>query len=633
VVAATLGGAFYPEPAVAVYQDHAIRSNVGQGPITAIYPGWDIGLESDAATLQAGYNTVWLTGAWFDYNADNFSYPSAACIGFDPTQILSNLDTFLSLYSFNNFWVNTGGGGTEQFSTVPGTLAAMFLQSYQTNIHVFPDWPSNQSATFGNLNACGGFLISSAITLGSANYVQIQSTAGQALKLANPWPGATVQCVSSINGTSTLSGTVLNYQTQVGEVLTLTSNSATTLAAPTKLAAAVSGNTAALSWNAVQGASGYNVKRSTNSAGPYLNVATVTSGATYSDQSLAYETTYYYAVSAIAPGVESANSASVTATTLAPPLVLNGSFENPAVADGSYETTLLPNWSFNEIGTSTFAIINPGGPSSGEAWTTTSPAGMDGSNFCQIFSYNSGGGGIVYQDTGIKYQAGFTYTVTAAFGLQPGVNQTLASGGELVLYNSALSSVAVQGIQQSSLVSGAFTDQSLSYTANGSEGGDVVIGFYMPSSATNTYLDFDNVRLTVLPLTFAAYQQQYFTQAQIQNSAISGATADANGDGVSNLMACALGLSPWVNASASLPAVGSSNGHLTLTFPQPKAATNWTTTVEVSSDLVNWYSGSSYTTQTSVTSLDASRNQVTVMDNMATSAATKRFMRLKVTLP
>jgi hypothetical protein len=70
----------------------------------------------------------------------------------------------------------------------------MFVQSYQTNMHIFPDWPTNQSAAFGNLNACGGFLVSGAITLGTANYVQIQSTAGQMLKLANPVAGRTSMC-------------------------------------------------------------------------------------------------------------------------------------------------------------------------------------------------------------------------------------------------------------------------------------------------------------------------------------------------------------------------------------------------------------------------------------------------------
>jgi hypothetical protein len=49
--------------------------------------------------------------------------------------------------------------------------------------------------------------------------------------------------------------------------------------------------------------------------------------------------------------------------------------------------------------------------------------------------------------------------------------------------------------------------------------------------------------------------------------------------------------------------------------------------------MVNWQSGPAYTTQTSVTSLDANRNQVTVMDNTTTSAAAQRYMRLKVTTP
>jgi hypothetical protein len=620
---------------VTVYQDHQIRgSGAGQGSMTAIYPGWNVGLESDSATLQAGYNTIWLMGAWFDPNADNFSYAGAACIGFDPTQILSNLDTFLTYYSYSNFMIDVGNGGSEQYATTPGTLAAMFLQSYQTNIHVFADWPSNQNASFGNLTACGGFLISSAMTLGQVNYVQVQSNAGQMMNLVNPWPGSTVQCVSSLGGGVTLSGAVLNYQTRVGETLTLTSSSAASLTAPANLAASANGNAATLNWSAVSGASGYNIKRSTSSAGPYLNVATVTSGTNYSDQNLGYQTAYYYAVSAIAPGVESANSAIVPVTTLAPPPVLNASFENPAVADGSFENTQLPGWTFTGSGTSTFAIINPGVPGTGEPWTTTSPSGMDGLNFCQIYSHGAGGGGIVYQDTGIKYQAGVTYKVTAAFGLQPSISgQTLAPGCSLVLYNSSLNPIAAQGIQQSSLTSGAFADQSVAYTANGNEGGDVVIGFYMPTSAPNTYLDFDNVRLTALPLTYAAYQQQYFTQAQLQNAAISGPAADANGDGISNLMACALGLSPWTSASASLPQAVAQGGYLTISFSQNKSATNWTVAVEVSSDLVNWYSGSSYTTQTSVTSLDSARNLVTVTDNTPLSANTKRFMRLKVTLP
>ncbi len=81
-----------------------------------------------------------------------------------------------------------GGGGTEDYSIVPCTLAYMFLQSYQTNLHLFPNWPANQNAFFGNLNACNGFLVSSAMTNGLISCVQITSTAGHLLNLAKRWP-------------------------------------------------------------------------------------------------------------------------------------------------------------------------------------------------------------------------------------------------------------------------------------------------------------------------------------------------------------------------------------------------------------------------------------------------------------
>jgi hypothetical protein len=314
---------------------------------------------------------------------------------------------------------------------------------------------------------------------------------------------------------------------------------------------------------------------------------------------------------------------------------INASFEYQTVTDGSFTLGDPTFWNSSLSGSCLDAVINPGGPGSSEPWSSTSPAGLDGSNFCQIYAQAAGDSGLVYQDTGIKYQPGATYQLTAAFGLQ--TNQTFAAGSTMALYNSALSRVAAtNGITRSQLTANTFKDISLTYTATGAEGGngDIIVGFSSPpAAAASTYLDFDNVRLVTVPTSYAAYQQLYFTTAQIQNASISGPTADANGDGISNLEAFALGLSPWVNAAASLPTAVPQGGYLTISYPQLKAATAWTTTVQVSSDMVNWYSGPSYTTQTSVTSLDASRNLVTVTDKTPVSANSKRFMRLQVTLP
>jgi hypothetical protein len=505
VIRASSSGTAFPTPAVTVYQDHQLRnSSAGMGPCQVIYPGWNIGLESAPATLLAASNTVWLAAQWYDNNNMCNFYPDAACAGYDPNQILSILDTMLTYYQYPNFMEDPQGGGTENYTIVPSTLAAMFVQSYQTNVHVFADWPSNQSAAFGNLNACGGFLVSGAITLGSANYVQVQSTAGQLLKLANPWPGAAVQCVSSLTGVSTLSGAVLDYQTQAGEVLTLTSTAVTNLPAPANLTASLNGGAAVLTWNAVPGAGGYNVKRATTVGGPYLNVSSSLTGTNYTDASLTGHTTYYYAVTALAPGFESTNSAVVTVT---PPVIANWSFEanNVPISPG-YETTVLPiSWSTaNGSGPVITAVVTT---YAGDGRFASHPVpGLDGTNYCQIFMNGGSGGETIYQDLGAanQYQAGTTYTLTAAFGLERGTFPT----GTLVLYNSALVPVATKTITAAMLTTNAFTSYSVSYTATGSEGGngDIVVGFSTTGAASGTSFDVDNVRLTqVAPVSTNAY--------------------------------------------------------------------------------------------------------------------------------
>ncbi|MGC8560221.1 MAG: hypothetical protein ACP5O1_06015 [Phycisphaerae bacterium] len=80
------------------------------------------------------------------------------------------------------------GGGVENFATVPTAICSMLIQSYQNSIILFPDWPENQNASFGNLLACGDFLISSRIERRRIAYARIKSRRGSMLHLKNPWP-------------------------------------------------------------------------------------------------------------------------------------------------------------------------------------------------------------------------------------------------------------------------------------------------------------------------------------------------------------------------------------------------------------------------------------------------------------
>ncbi len=84
-------------------------------------------------------------------------------------------------------------------------------------------------------------------------------------------------------------------------------------AAPTNLTATPGNAVITLTWTASTGATGYNVKRSTTSGGPYTQLAAPTSTG-YTDSSVINGVTYYYVVSTLTAAGESANSAQVSAT-------------------------------------------------------------------------------------------------------------------------------------------------------------------------------------------------------------------------------------------------------------------------------------------------------------------------------
>ena len=92
---------------------------------------------------------------------------------------------------------------------------------------------------------------------------------------------------------------------------------------PTGLTATAGNAQVGLTWGTSSGATSYNLKRSTTSGGPYTIIANTTSRS-YTDTGLANGTTYYYVVSAVNGGGESANSSQVSARPQAPPPVPTG---------------------------------------------------------------------------------------------------------------------------------------------------------------------------------------------------------------------------------------------------------------------------------------------------------------------
>jgi hypothetical protein len=135
----------------------------------------------------------------------------------------------------------------------------------------------------------------------------------------------------------------------------------------------------------------------------------------------------------------------------------------------------------------------------------------------------------------------------------------------------------------------------------------------------------------VVKSQFEAWRERNFTAAQLNNWSVSGDAANPSGDGIPNLMKYALGLTPNKTASSGLPVLGqvsvSGKTYLTLTFTDQAALTDIAYTVQVSSDLQTWQSGTSYAVRTD----NGTTNTAVFRDLTAIGDTPRHFMRLSVT--
>ncbi|HEY2517529.1 MAG TPA: hypothetical protein VGI39_41935 [Polyangiaceae bacterium] len=192
--------------------------------IQHIYPGSQIGLDSDPSVLQTGKNMVDVMARWSDGNGTNTFYPAAARVGYDAGTILKQLDSWIENNTYPNLHIHTGGGGIENLNTVPSTVDEMLLQSFQGKIRVFADWPAGTDARFGDLRAYGAFLVSSDVRSDAVQYVRIVSEAGGSFTLVNPWASASsgsVRVYKNAADAGTATGTEITMATSAGDILLL----------------------------------------------------------------------------------------------------------------------------------------------------------------------------------------------------------------------------------------------------------------------------------------------------------------------------------------------------------------------------------------------------------------------------
>ena len=174
-----------------------------------------------------------------------------------------------------------------------------------------PPVPGGLHATAGNAQVALTWNASSGAT--SYNVKSATTSGGPYTTIAN-------STSTSYTDTSSVNGTTYYYVVSALKGISESTNSSQVSAtpeppappAPTGLTATPGNTLVILSWNTASGATSYNVKRATTSGGPYTTIASPTS-TSYMDTGLVNGTTYYYVVSAVNGGGQSANSSQITA--------------------------------------------------------------------------------------------------------------------------------------------------------------------------------------------------------------------------------------------------------------------------------------------------------------------------------
>jgi len=315
---------------------------------------------------------------------------------------------------------------------------------------------------------------------------------------------------------------------------------------PTGLAAAPGNEQVLLTWNAVAGATGYQVQRTTTSGSNYVTLATV-SGSSYTDTGLENGTNYFYVVSALSPTGESPNSAEVGA---APLLSLNLGFEIPVVSDYVYAPT-GGYWTFNGASPSGSGLIANGSGFS----NPNAPEGVQAA-FVQAH-------GIVSQVIS-GFIPGTNYTITFSAAQRPPGNQ---NGGES--WNVTIDGAVIQSFNPGAAAT-SYVDYSATFSATAVAH---TLGFVGTDLATGDNTVFiDNVRFSPaiqplsasVALTAPAEGASFFASASIALTA----TVTTNGDqinsvqffaNVTNLLGQVLTapyIFPWTNVSAGSYGVG-----------------------------------------------------------------------------
>jgi hypothetical protein len=229
-----------------------------------------------------------------------------------------------------------------------GFLALLVGCLPRTN-HPAAPAPTGVTASAGDAQVTLSWTASSGAT--GYNVKRSTKSGGPYTTLGSP---ATATYVDSTVSNGTTYFYVVSSLNSAGEGINSAEVSATPQAAPLTIptgVSAVAGNAVVtLTWSSSSGATSYHVKRATTSGGPYTQIAAPTSP-TYADSTVTNGTTYYYVVSSVNSGGESANSVEVKAVpnVMNPPPPTFGTWIDVTPSGVDLTSTLCGNYGSQSV--------------------------------------------------------------------------------------------------------------------------------------------------------------------------------------------------------------------------------------------------------------------------------------------
>lgn len=121
------------------------------------------------------------------------------------------------------YWKNHGYYVTEQVG-IARLVTELLLQSAGGALRLFPAWPANQDASFSQLGAQGGFLVSASQQFGKVNQVSILSRVGNPVRIVNPWNDRSILVVEQATKRKipvSASGSIVSFPTKAGRTYSI----------------------------------------------------------------------------------------------------------------------------------------------------------------------------------------------------------------------------------------------------------------------------------------------------------------------------------------------------------------------------------------------------------------------------